>query len=330
LSLLQLQDQPEEAIRGLARAAELAGSQPDAPRVRLMQALVERGRFDEAAGPIRALLARNPGHVAARVESARVHLARNELDSAAAALEPCLTNAHTMRPATLLLSQVRLRQGDPVAAAELSRRAARMPRPFDWPDPYFREVQGLRADRQNVTDQINALLMQQRLTDAAAALAPLLNSHPDDPEVMLMLGRLRFLERKCPEAEQVFRRHLAVQPESLNGLMQLALSILCQQRWPDAAVVLRQIIAIKPDFTQAHYNLGFALAQSGDSPGAIVSYREALRTSPGDITTHLALAEELFLSGQKEAAFDQLKRAAELNAEDPRIAKLRERLQKQR
>jgi hypothetical protein len=60
LSLLQLQDQPEEAIRGLARAAELAGSQPDAPRVRLMQALVERGRFDEAAGPIRALLARNP------------------------------------------------------------------------------------------------------------------------------------------------------------------------------------------------------------------------------------------------------------------------------
>jgi hypothetical protein len=147
LSLLQLQDQPEEAIRGLARAAELAGSQPDAPRVRLMQALVERGRFDEAAGPIRALLARNPGHVAARVESARVHLARNELDSAAAALEPCLTNAHTMRPATLLLSQVRLRQGDPVAAAELSRRAARMPRPFDWPDPYFREVQGLRADQ---------------------------------------------------------------------------------------------------------------------------------------------------------------------------------------
>jgi tetratricopeptide (TPR) repeat protein len=331
LSLLQLQEQPDDAIRGLVRAAELAGTQPDAPRVRLIQALVERGRYDEAAEPIRSLLARNPGHVAARLESARVSLARNEADRAAEALEPCLTNAFTMRPATLLLAQVRQRQGDGVAAAELSRRAARMPRPFDWPDPFFREVQGLRIDhRQKLTEQINGMLMQQRFKEAEAALAPLLKTDANDPEVLLMLGRLRFLERKCPEAEEVFRRLLTIQPGSLNGLMQLSLAILCQQRWSDAVVPLRQIISLKPDFTQAHYNLGYALAQLGDSPAAIRSYREALRSSPGDMAAHLALAEELFLSGQREAAFSQLNRAAELNPEDPRVPVLRERLQKQR
>jgi tetratricopeptide (TPR) repeat protein len=329
LSLLQLQEQPDEAIRGLARAAELAGTQPDAPRVRLIQALVERGRYDEAVESIRSLLARNPSHLAARLESARVSLARNEVDRAAAALEPCLTNAYTMRPAMLLLAQVRQRQGDSVAAAELSRRAARMPRPFDWPDPFLREVQNLRIDQQSLTDQVNGLLMQQRLKEAEAALAPLLKSRPNDPEVLLMLGRLRFLERNCPEAEGVFRRLLTIQPESLNGLMQLSLAILCQQRWSDAVAPLRRIISLKPDFTQAHYNLGYALARLGDAPGAIRSYREALRSSPGDMAAHLALAEELFLSGQRDAAFSQLSRAAELNPEDPRIPKLRERLQRQ-
>jgi uncharacterized protein HemY len=61
-----------------------------------------------------------------------------------------------------------------------------------------------------------------------------------------------------------------------------------------------------------------------------VSYREALRTSPDDVTTHLALAEELFLSGQKDADLDQLKRAGELNPEDPRVPRLKERLLQQR
>jgi tetratricopeptide (TPR) repeat protein len=330
LSLLQLQDEPDEAIRGLARAAELAGAQPDAPRVRLIQALVEHGRYDEAASSIRFLLGRNPAHVAARLESARVLLARNEPDRAAENLQPCLTNAYTMRPALLLLSQVRLRQGDSVAAAELSRRAGRMPRPFDWPDPFLREVQALRADRQSLTEQINGLLMQQRLQEAGTALAPLLQARPNDPEVLLMLGRLRFLERKCGEAEAVFRRHLAVLPGSLNGLIQLALAVLCQERWSDAIAILRQAVALKPDFTQAHYNLGYALARMGDSPGAIGSYREALRSSPGDMSVHLALTEELFLSGQPEAASSQLNRAAALNPDDPRVPQMRERLQKQR
>ena len=181
-----------------------------------------------------------------------------------------------------------------------------------------------------LTEQINGMLMQQRLKEAEAALTPLLRTDANDPEVLLMLGRLRFLDRKCQEAEEVFRRLLTIQPGSLNGLMQLSLAILCQQRWSDAVVPLRQIISLKPDFTQAHYNLGYALAQLGDSPGAIRSYRDALRSSPGDMAAHLALAEELFLSGQREDAFTQLNRAAELNPDDPRIPKLRERLQKQR
>lgn len=328
LGLLQLQDQPEESLANLARAAGLAGGQADAPRLRLAQALVERGRIDEAAAQLQLLLAANPAHAAARLEMARVFLARNELERAVESLAPCATNAYMARPALLLLSQIRQRQGDASSATALARRAAAMPRPFDWPDPWLREVQGHRVDRQKLQDQANGLLIQQRLKEAGAAIDKLLNAFPDDPEGLLLLGRLHFLERRCAEAESEFRRYLTVQSESINGLVQLGLALLCQQRWEEAAVPLRAAIALKPDFAQAHYNLGFALSRAGNADGAIDSYRQALRINPGDVATHLALAEELHRAGQVALALQVLTRAAELNPNDPRITQLRERIEK--
>lgn len=326
LGLLQLQDQPDAALGHLARATELAGGQTDAPRVRLVQALVERGRYDEAGRHLQLLLAANPLHAAARLELARIQLAQAQVEPAIETLQPCLTNAVTSRAAGLLLAQVLQRRGDADGAAQLSRRAATMPRPFDWPDPFLREVQLLRADRQKLEDQANALLMQRRLREAEVALNRLLQAYPESPEALLLLGRLRYQEQKCVEAEEAFRRHLAAQPNSLNGFVQLGLSLLCQQRWADAVGVLRQAIALKPDFAQAHYNLGYALARAGDATGAIASYREALRANPGDVNTHVALAEELARAGQKTEAVRHLDRAAALNPNDPRVARLREKL----
>jgi tetratricopeptide (TPR) repeat protein len=327
LGLLQLQDQPDQALRNLASAAERAGVRPDASRVRLLQALVEHGEYAQAEQSIRWFLAADPMHAAARLESARIHLARQELERASDVLQPCLTNLFTARPAVLLLAQIRQRQGASAVAAELSRRGASMPRPFDWPDPFLREVQKLRVGRQELQDQINGLLLQKKLKEGEAALARLLSSFPDDAEGLLLLGRLRSMERKCVESEEVLRRHLALQPNSLNGLVQLALALLCQQRWADGTAVLRQAVALKPDFAEAHYNLGFALSRAGDSRGAIRSYQDALRCSPGDFNAHLALAEELLSNGERSEALLHLDRAAMLNPGDPRLRELRERFQ---
>jgi len=62
--------------------------------------------------------------------------------------------------------------------------------------------------------------------------------------------------------------------------------------------------------------------------GAIASYREALRSRPGDAETHLALAEELRCAGQIPDALHHPGRSAELNPNDPRLAPLRERIEK--
>jgi Flp pilus assembly protein TadD len=108
--------------------------------------------------------------------------------------------------------------------------------------------------------------------------------------------------------------------------MQLALALICRQRWAEGASTLRQLLVLKPDSTQAHYNLGLCLAKIGDSPGAIASYQEALRCTPGQIGSHLALADELARAGRLEEARAHLQDAMRIDANDPRITRLRDRI----
>lgn len=320
LGLLELQESPEAALGHLARAMPLAGPTNDAPRVRLAQALVERGRFADATNLLASLLQSQPLHPAARLELARVRLAEGQGAQAAELLTPCLTNPYTARPAALLLSQVRAREGDNAAAAALASKAASMPRPFDWPDPFQREVQDLRQDRARTVERVNFLMIQRRLPDAESLLQPLVERYPDDSEVLLVLGRLRLQQGQCTEAERVLGRHLEVQPRSLNGYIQLGLAFMCQSRWGDAAVTFGRAVEVKPDFAQAHVNLAVARSRAGDGAGAIRSLQAALRCSPGEARTHRLLAEELERGGQPQEAAHHRDRARILGGESGRTA----------
>ncbi len=326
LGVLELQEQPDTALQHFTRATGLAAGQTDAPRFALARALVERGRYDEARPHLELLILANPGHAAAHLELARVHAARNQFKEATRELQMPLTNSFTMRQGYLLASQVAQRNSQPEVAAQLSRLASSIPRGFDWPDLFLKEVQSLRTDRVKLADAANGLIQQQRLAEAEGVLGKLLHSFPNDAEGLLLLGRLRYLQKNCAEAEAAYRRHLEVQPQSLNGLIQLGLALICQERWTNAAAVLEQAVALKPDFAAAHHNLGLARAKAGDSAGAIGAFRDALRCTPGDVNVLFALAEELANAGRLPEAIDCVKRAEVLAPRDSRLPKAREQL----
>src|SRR5436190_7557121 len=170
LATLQLQNNPDAALANLTRAAELAGATNDAPRLRLARSYIERGQYTNALQQLEKLIAIYPAHPAARLEMARVKLAGEEPALTAELVQPALTNNYTAKAAFVLLSQAKQRLGDSSAAASLAARAASMPRAFEWPDPFLREVQALLSDRQNVLDRVNALIAQQRFTEADALL----------------------------------------------------------------------------------------------------------------------------------------------------------------
>jgi tetratricopeptide (TPR) repeat protein len=330
LAILQLQDQPDVAFTNLARAADLLPATNDAPRLRLAQALVERGKLAEATPHLDALLATTPGHAAARVEMARVKLAAGDPTNAVRLLSPAMTNIFTARAAYLLMSQATQRLGDSNTASMLARRAAAMPRPFDWPDPFLREVQSLKTDEQSLLDRANGLMMTRRLDEAESVLNQVLKKSPDNPEIFLLLGRLKIQQRRCNEAEQALQQHLTLRTNSLQGFMQLGLARFCDSRWSDAASAFQSAVALKPDFAQGHYNLGLALSRAGESNKAIESFHAALRCQPGDASTHAALAEEFLRTGQFPQASQETENALKVDPQQPKALRVRASLLERR
>ena len=324
LSLLQMQSEPDAALANLARAVELFPATNDAPRLRLAKALAERGRFAEAAPQLEKLLALNPAHPAARVELARIQLASNDPGAAADLLQPALTNAYTARAALLLLSQIKQRAGDAPAAAALAKRAAGMARPYDWPDSCLREVQSLLSDQQNLADRANGLMMARRFAEAESVLDQLRARAPENPDTLLLLGRLRIQQRRGAEAEAILQQHLAIRTNSLQGFVQLGLARFCEDRWAEAAAAFRGALTLKPDFAQAHYNLGLALARANDSSGAIEAFRGALRCEPGDAYTHATLAEELWRLGRAPEALREAEEALRIDPKQAKALRVRE------
>ncbi|HAM71664.1 MAG TPA: hypothetical protein DCM86_08485 [Verrucomicrobiales bacterium] len=325
---LQLLPAPEAALEDLRRAVGAAtnASAAEISRFTLARSLLEMGREDGATHELLSLLSLNTNHPAARVELARIEFAHSRWESAERLVVPCVTNPYTARPAVLLLSQIRQRQGRTEEAARFSREALRMSRSFDWPDPILLQVTRLKGRATGLEDQSNALLSQGRLAEAEKLISSLTTQFPDDPAGPLLLGRLRLQQRRCQEAEAAVREHLQRLPESLNGQMQLALALLCQERWNDAIPVLRQALVLKPDFAQAHHNLGVAAARSGDAETAVASFKEALRYTPGDPSACAFLGEQLLKLGRREEALQWANRALELNPQQPRALELRRTL----
>lgn len=326
LGTLELQESPDSALAHLERATALANGKSLAPRHAFVRALVERGEYDKARSHIAVLLAANPFHAAARLELARVHMMEARLKEATAELQWALTNQFTVKPALLLAAQIAQRNNQTDTAAQISRRAMSMPRGFDWPDPYLKEVQAMRGDRVRLADQLNVLLQQQRISEAVPVAARLITAFPNDPEALLLYGRLCYLQKKCVEAETAYREHLKKDTNSLNGHVQLGLALMCQQQWTNASAAFQRAVELKPDFGAAHHNLGIARSRAGDAHGAIRSFRDALRYTPGDANVLFALAEELANTGQLSDAIDCVKRAEAIAPNDPRVPKAREQL----
>lgn len=327
--ILQLLNQPDQGLKSLERAVDAATNESAASISRLVLAkgLLELARNAEAEGQLRSLLASNLWHAGARLEMARIEVLRDQLDAAEALLSGCTTNIYTARPALLLLSQIQQRRGKTEEAQRWSRQGLSMPNPMDWPDPILRDVLQLKESPTSLEDQINTLLIQGRLNEADGAISNLMARFPVAPTGPLLLGRMRFQQRRCIEAETALREHLRRSPDSLNGLMQLALALLCQERWTDSIAILRRAIELKPNSAQAHHNLGVATLRSGDAVQAVASFREALRYNPNDAGTCALLAEQLFKQGQQDEASRWMNRALELNPKQPRALKLRRQME---
>lgn len=317
---------PTEAIARLRQAVALCGNEPEAVRLLLARLLAESGQWAEAQGQLEELFRAKPDCAPASLALAQAALARDAVTEAITLAELATKDRRTARAAWSLLGVLQQRRGDTNAAKRASQRAAALPADAPAPEAFAMETSPARSDARDLSDRSQRLLESGRLAEAAPLVAQLVRDHPQFPEGWLLLGRWQLLSTNLVAAETSLRRHLAMEPASVNGLFQLGRALLMLNRFEDAAKTFEQATRLKPDFGPGFYNLGFALARAGQRRAAMPSFREAIRHNPERIDSYILLADLHVQFGERAEAQALLQQAEAINPTDRRLATLRLRI----
>lgn len=139
---------------------------------------------------------------------------------------------------------------------------------------------------------------------------------------------------RVPEAEQAYRRSLALNPaqaNAWNNLGNILKNSFRPERQAEALECYRRAIKADPGYATAYNNLGHALdAIDGNKGAAEQNFRLAIACNPGYLQPQLNLASILEKTGREVEALDCLRQALALHAGNAeitgRILSLRRRL----
>jgi tetratricopeptide (TPR) repeat protein len=329
-AILLMTHDPEAAVPKLQSAVELARDQPDMPRLRLAQFLIERGRSDEAEPHFQALLRLRPEHPLALLGLARLSYQRGQLSESTGFLSRCLNDPHTAKSSHALLAMVQRALGAAPAAEAAARRSVVLPADQPWPDPYWDEAATYRVGRKALLEDATNLMDQGRVPEALQILAAVAREYPEDDEAWYLMGWALNQRQQASEAERALREHLRRSPRSPKGHAQLAVALLSQKRFAEAIEILEAALRLKPTWRELHSNLGFACVQLGRPDDAIGHFRNALQCDPTYVPGYTSVAELLLGRRETNEARGLLRQALDLNPADPRARSMLERLRTER
>jgi tetratricopeptide (TPR) repeat protein len=153
------------------------------------------------------------------------------------------------------------------------------------------------------------------LSQAAAIYQQILQSEPNNPDALHLLGLIAHQNGQLDAAVELISQAISINP---SGPMHYNLGLALQtQGRSDAAIdSYLRAIAINPGDAKAHTNLGVLLQAQGNLDDAIKSYRRAISLNPEDAGAHGNLGVALDTQGNTDAAIKSYRRAISLNPDD--------------
>src|SRR6185503_4530472 len=127
---------------------------------------------------------------------------------------------------------------------------------------------------------------------AATSLSELIRTYPMEVEAYARLGLILSGERRYEESIQVFRRGLAVDPDSADLWNRMGGVYNEMGRLQDAISAREKYVALQPLEANAHDSLGLSYQVGGLYDEAVKAYQRALELNPkfGFATVHLGNA----------------------------------------
>jgi tetratricopeptide (TPR) repeat protein len=300
--------------------------------------MLDRGEVQKAISELQAVVNAVPDNFVARYNLGRAHVARGEYEQARQQFSEAIRLRPDYLPARLALAQLQVMRSDY--------------------EPALKSVQAiLQIDKKNIPARMveaAALSGEKKYAEARQVLEGVRQANPSAPDIDFSLGILAMREDKPKEAEGIFRKAYAANPQDVRSLVGLA-EALAEQGHMDLAIQALQtelaksptrydlrlalgnlaVRAGNPDLAIAQFQavlngldknskargdiymrLGLTLRKKGDLNGAIQALNQAKDGLPGNSTVVDELALTLASAGRKKEARQIYEQSIKLNPQD--------------
>ena len=165
--------------------------------------------------------------------------------------------------------------------------------------------------RKNLADFYYAEL--GRVEDALRIYLQLLETNPQDVEILLITGHICVALQKFEDAKDFYTRVLEIEPwhtdarqyldklpqnfsrndvsKSIDEMYQDAQKAVVEDRGQEAIQTLEKLLVASPEHAQAHNDLGVLLYRAGDKILALDHYEKAVQFDPNNTTFQKNLAD---------------------------------------
>ena len=151
-----------------------------------------------------------------------------------------------------------------------------------------------------------------RLSQAETAYQRILESDPNQPIALHLLGVVAHQTGKNDVAVDLITRAIAIDPDLAEAHSNLGTALRDLGKLEEAVTSYHKALALKPDYADAHNNLGNALKDLGEPEDAVASYRKALNLKPDLAEAHNNLGNALRDLGKPEEAISSYQKALNL------------------
>jgi tetratricopeptide (TPR) repeat protein len=290
--------------------------------LRLGEAEFKASRYDAAGEayrqavdlpePDRVTVADTPPYVAevpvaayGSLGLARVALVRGDPDAARTLLEPLIVAQPAFSPAYRLLAESYRASGRTDDADRLVLRAGRLPPFTPYQDPI---VDALARESRNSTLLLR--LASEATLSVNASWSEYLTRRalefdPDNPDVVVKLGRILRTIGRNDEALTLFERYHQMVPAEVQGLAHIGSALSALGRYTEAETFFRRALAGRDD-PVTHYNLGLLMSLRGRPDEAIREYELALAGDALHVDARINLATALARKGDVGRAVREL------------------------
>ena len=145
---------------------------------------------------------------------------------------------------------------------------------------------------------------------ATAALARASATDPGSPKLHVLLGDIYRQRKSYPDAEQEYRKALALRPGDAGALFGLSLALIADGRNDEALAVAQAALAKNPNDPEFNAVMGEILCAREDFPGAEPYLKKSLNTKPEFVSrVHALLGTVYAQTNRAQQAIAELKLA---------------------